>query len=138
MHVYDAAAAIFIEGELDHIDDLVLQDAAADIRSPSHALTRAHAALRARRRIAAATPGWAASTSGLDQLRGLASPDGSPHKPPKHEDPIQAEEDALEAELAALDALLTRTNRILEDHPVAAAPPPTDLLPLADKDRLEE
>ena len=81
-----------------HVDDLVLHDAAADIRSPTHALTRAHAALRTRRRIAAAIPGWAAS-AGLDQLRGLAPPDGAPEKPPKHEDPIQAEEDALADEL---------------------------------------
>ena len=133
-HVHDAGAAVFLEGELVHIDDLVLHDAAADIRSPTHALTRAHAALRARRRIAAAIPGWAAS-AGFDQLRGLSPPDGAPEKPPKHEDPIQAEEDALAAELAALDALLTRTNRILDGHPVA---PPPDLLTLADKDRLEE
>ena len=136
-HVHDAAAAVFLEGELVHLDDLVLHDAAADIRSPTHALTRAHAALRARRRIAAASPAWAASTSGLDQLRGLSSPYGAPDKPPKHEDTIQAEEDALAAELAALDVLLARTNRILDGNPVVAAPPP-DLLTLADKDRLEE
>lgn len=134
-HVHDAAAAVSLEGELVHIDDLVLHDAAADIRSPTHALIRAHAALRARRRIAAASPGWAASTSGLAQLRGLAPPDGAPEKPPKHEDPIQAEEDALAVELAALDALLARTSRILDGHPVA---PPPDLVTLADKDRLEE
>lgn len=135
-HVHDAAAAVFLEGELVHIDDLVLHDAAADIRSPTHALTRAHAALRARRRIAAATPGWAAS-AGLDELRGLTPPDGTPKKPPRHEDPIQAEEDALAAELAALDALLARTTKILDGHPVAAAPAP-DLLTPADKDRLAE
>ncbi len=135
-HVHDAAAAVFLEGELVHLDDLVLHDAAADIRSPTHALTRAHAALRARRRIAAAIPGWAAS-AGLNQLRGLATPDGAREKAQKHEDPIQAEEDALAAELAALDALLARTNRILDGHPVAAAPSP-DLLTLADKNRLEE
>ena len=78
-HVHDAGAAVFLEGELVHVDDLVLHDAAADIRSPTHALTRAHAALRAQRRIAAAIPGWAAS-AGLDQLRGLAPLDGAPEK----------------------------------------------------------
>ena len=54
-HLHDAAAALFLDGELIHLDDLVLHDAAADIRSPTHALTQAHAALRARRKIAAAT-----------------------------------------------------------------------------------
>lgn len=41
-----------------------------DIRSPTHELTRAHAVLRTRRRIAAAKPDWALSASGLASLRG--------------------------------------------------------------------
>lgn len=41
-----------------------------DIRSPTHELTRAHAVLRARRRIATEKPGWALSVVGLDSLRG--------------------------------------------------------------------
>ena len=135
-HLHDAAAALFLDGELIHLDDLVLHDAAADIRSPTHALTQAHAALRARRKIAAATPGWALSASGLDDLRGLAPREGAPQtKGPR--DPIQVEEDALAAELAALDALLERTSRILQGQPVAAARP-ADMLSPADKDRVEE
>ncbi|TIX44526.1 MAG: hypothetical protein E5V36_09530, partial [Mesorhizobium sp.] len=50
-HFADAAAALWLEGELVHTEDLVLHDAHMDIRTPSHELTRAHAVLRARRRI---------------------------------------------------------------------------------------
>ena len=135
-HVHDANAALFCEGELVHLEDLVLHDAAADIRSPTHPLIRAHAALRARRRIAAASPGWAASSSGLDVLRGLAPQDGALELP-RPADPIAAEEDAFAAELAALDALLARTTAVLESRQ-AAAPPQPDLITLADKDRLED
>ncbi|CAX24253.1 conserved protein of unknown function, DUF1612 family protein [Methylorubrum extorquens DM4] len=41
-----------------------------DVRAPTHELTRAHAVLRARRRIAEAKPGWALSAAGLAGLRG--------------------------------------------------------------------
>lgn len=41
-----------------------------DVRTPSHELTRAHAVLRARRRIAEAKPVWALSAAGLAGLRG--------------------------------------------------------------------
>ncbi len=51
-HFLDACASLWLEGELVHLEDLVLHDAEKDIRSPTHELTRAHAVLRARRRIA--------------------------------------------------------------------------------------
>ena len=41
-----------------------------DVRAPTHELTRAHAVLRARRRIAEAKPEWALSAPGLSSLRG--------------------------------------------------------------------
>ena len=69
-HFSDAAAALWLEGELVHIEDLVLHDAGMDIRAPTHELTRAHAILRARRRVADAAPGWALSPAGLAALRG--------------------------------------------------------------------
>ena len=47
----DAAAALWLEGELVHLEDLVLHDAHMDVRTPTHELTRAHAVLRARRQI---------------------------------------------------------------------------------------
>src|ERR1700730_607734 len=64
------AACLWLEGELVHLDDLVLHDAHMDIRAPTHELTRAHAVLRARRRIADAKPDWALSPAGLAGLRG--------------------------------------------------------------------
>lgn len=71
-HFTDACASLWLEGELVHLDDLVLHDAGMDIRAPTHELTRAHAVLRARRRIAGADPNWALSAAGLAGLRGRA------------------------------------------------------------------
>lgn len=49
----DACASLWIEGELVHLEDLVLHDATKDIRTPTHELTIARDVLRTRRRIAA-------------------------------------------------------------------------------------
>src|SRR3984893_5016783 len=69
-HFTDACASLWLEGELVHLEDLVLHDAGMDIRAPTHELTRARAVLRIRRRIAAAKPDWALSVTGLASLRG--------------------------------------------------------------------
>ena len=69
-HFTDACATLWLEGELVHLDDLVLHDAGMDVRTPTHELTRAHAVLRARRRIVDAKPDWALSAAGLATLRG--------------------------------------------------------------------
>ena len=83
-HFADAAAALWLEGELVHLEDLVLHDAGMDIRAPTREVTRGHTALRARRRIAAAAPGWALSPAGLEALRGRARQANATH--PKPED----------------------------------------------------
>jgi hypothetical protein len=57
-----------LEGELVHLEDLVLHDAHADIRTPTHELTRAHAVLRTRRRILSQKR--ALSREGLRELTG--------------------------------------------------------------------
>jgi hypothetical protein len=69
-HYTDAAACLWLEGELVHLDDLVLHDAGMDIRAPTHELTRAHTVLRTRRRIAAEKLDWTLSAAGLAGLRG--------------------------------------------------------------------
>lgn len=69
-HFADACAALWLEGELVHGEDLVLHDAHMDIRTPTHELTRAHAVLRARRQIYGNKPEWALSGQGLRQLTG--------------------------------------------------------------------
>ena len=69
MHFTDACASLWIDGELVHLEDLVLHDATKDIRTPTHELTIARDVLKTRRRIAAQPPGWALSADGLRSLR---------------------------------------------------------------------
>lgn len=69
MHFADACASLWIDGELVHLEDLVLHDATKDIRTPTHELTIARDVLRTRRRIAAQPPGWALSAGGIRTLR---------------------------------------------------------------------
>ncbi len=68
-HFTDACASLWIDGELVHLEDLVLHDATRDIRTPTHELTIARDVLRTRRRIAAQTPDWALSGEGIRTLR---------------------------------------------------------------------
>ena len=73
-HVMDACASLGLQGALVHLEDLVRHDAAMDLRAPTHDLTRAHAVLRTRRRIAAAEPSGATSPAGPRRLE--PRPDG--------------------------------------------------------------
>lgn len=68
-HFADACASLWLDGELVEMEDLVLHDAARDIRSPSHALTIARDVLLTRRRIVAQALDWALSPNGLRSLR---------------------------------------------------------------------
>nr|WP_174827193.1 RHE_PE00001 family protein [Rhizobium ruizarguesonis] len=68
-HFADACASLWIDGELVHLEDLVLHDATRDIRTPTHELTVARDVLRTRRRIAAQLPGWALSADSIGMLR---------------------------------------------------------------------
>ncbi|TAY05801.1 DUF1612 domain-containing protein (plasmid) [Rhizobium leguminosarum] len=65
----DACASLWIDGELVHLEDLVLHDDIRDIRTPTHELTIARDVLRTRRRIAGQLPGWALSADGIRTLR---------------------------------------------------------------------
>ena len=65
----DACASLWIDGELVHIEDLVLHDATRDIRTPTHELTIARDVLRTRRRVAGQSPDWALSVDGIRSLR---------------------------------------------------------------------
>ena len=132
----DACASLWIDGELVHLEDLVLHDATRDIRTPTHELTIARDVLRTRRRIASQKPGWPLSEEGLRNLRqarawpgaslgdagtvgadeaapGVADGggDGTVHG---HEDGGDEQESALDAELAAIDALLARSEAAIE------------------------
>ncbi|MGP4689622.1 RHE_PE00001 family protein [Agrobacterium pusense] len=65
----DACASLWINGELVHLEDLVLHDATRDIRTPTHELTIARDVLRTRRRISGQSPDWALSADGIRTLR---------------------------------------------------------------------
>jgi hypothetical protein len=65
----DACASLWIDGELVHLEDLVLHDALRDTRTPTHELTIARDVLRTRRRISGQLAGWALSAEGIRTLR---------------------------------------------------------------------
>jgi hypothetical protein len=68
-HFTDACASLWIDGELVHLEDLVLHDATRDIRTPTHELTIARDVLRTRRRISGQSPDWTLSADGIRSLR---------------------------------------------------------------------
>ena len=96
-----------------------------DVRTPTHEITRAHAVLRARRRILQADPGWALSTEGLDVLRGRfslpAAGQGRGAGAKVDDENVDFldtnEQDDLDLadEFAALDAALARSSRVLSE-----------------------
>ena len=65
----DACASLWIDGELVHLEDLILHDAFRDTRTPTHELTIARDVLRTRRRISGQSPEWALSSDGTRILR---------------------------------------------------------------------
>jgi hypothetical protein len=136
-HFSDACASLWIDGELVHLEDLVLHDAGHDIRTPTHELTIARDVLRTRRRIAKHPAAWALSADGLRSLRGQAWPgasDGADRTVENrgHAPEVKAaagagkgievgDQNPLAAELAAIDALLARSETTLA---AARAPGP--------------
>jgi hypothetical protein len=105
-----------------------------DVRAPTHELTRAHAVLRSRRRIADAAPAWALSSIGLEALRGRAREapvdlDEADRDAPVEDDdealaPLGARDDRELSELfASVDAAIAHADRALAGEPVSAPPP---------------
>lgn len=117
-HFFDAVAALWVGGELVHVEDLVLHDAHMDARAPTHELTIAHAMLRTRRRLWMAEPGWGLAPDGIAVLRGSGETGGSDvmaaRAPIAEAEPQESAEDAFSLELAAIDAVLARTDKLLE------------------------
>ncbi|RZS79592.1 DNA binding protein with HTH domain [Phyllobacterium myrsinacearum] len=133
-HFMEACNALWLAGELVHVEDLVLHDARMDIRTPTHELTRAHAILRTRRQIASSPAQWALSPKGIASLRGRWGSDAllAPivSEPVRRLDveaapePGSEAESAFEEELAKLDALLDRSERLLKQPKPTRDNPP--------------
>ncbi|NLR98109.1 DUF1612 and helix-turn-helix domain-containing protein [Rhizobium sp. P38BS-XIX] len=125
----DACASLWIDGELVHLEDLVLHDAFRDTRTPTHELTIARDVLRTRRRIAGQVPDWALSPDGLRTLRqtseitaagtGLEEA-ASTMRPAVPADPEGEGDDVDDlgnlpgVDLAAIDAVLARSEAAIE------------------------
>ena len=124
----DACASLWIDGELVHLEDLVLHDNTRDIRTPTHELTIARDVLRSRRRIAAHLPGWALSAEGIRTLRQTSdiNPVGAEVEEPAGGirravaiDPEGEDGDDAESlpgvDYAAIDAVLARSEAAIEN-----------------------
>ncbi len=118
----DAIASMWVDGELVHVEDLVLHDARRDARTPTHELTIAHSVLRSRRQIAGHDPEWALSSAGLTRLRGEAREgEAAPPAQPapsvasQGEAEEETEPDDVSDEFAEIDALLSRSSALIDD-----------------------
>lgn len=128
-HFADACASLWIDGELVHLEDLVLHDATRDIRTPTHELTIARDVLRTRRRIAGQSPDWALSAEGIRSLRqtsdinsvgaeaaepaGVVRPAVTANAEGEGRDSDGAE-GLLGVDYAAIDAVLARSKAAIE------------------------
>ncbi|MDX0463494.1 DUF1612 domain-containing protein [Sinorhizobium medicae] len=126
----DACASLWIDGELVHLEDLVLHDAFRDTRTPTHELTIARDVLRSRRRISGQSPDWALSPEGIRTLRqtsditstgateaaetvGVVRPTVAVDPEGEGDDGDQAE-NLPGVDYAAIDALLARSEAAIE------------------------
>ena len=129
-HFTDACASLWIDGELVHLEDLVLHDATRDIRTPTHELTIARDVLRTRRRIAGQLPDWALSPDGICTLRNTSEITSASTDEPQTAagirravaiEPDGEGEDNNDVEnlpgvdYAAIDAVLARSNAAIEE-----------------------
>ncbi len=118
----DAISSMWVDGELVHMEDLVLHDAHMDVRAPSHEMTAAHRILRSRRLIFSNAAGWAFTAPGLARLRGKLTPAGAETTVPPGETMDQSPEEdadavgdaALDGAFSELDALLARSSATLD------------------------
>lgn len=130
MHFADACVSLWIDGELVHLEDLVLHDDVRDIRTPTHELTIARDVLRTRRRIAGQSPDWTLSADGIRSLRktadiGLGDGDEATtaevvrsaaaiHSEREGEEGDDVE-NLLGVDYAAIDAVLARSEAAIEN-----------------------
>ncbi len=126
----DACASLWIDGELVHLEDLVLHDAFRDTRTPTHELAIARDVLRTRRRISGQSPDWALSADGVRALRQTsdinlvgvegAEPAGNMRPVPAVDregegDDNEKAENLPSVDYAAIDAVLARSEAAIEN-----------------------
>jgi hypothetical protein len=124
----DACASLWIDGELVHLEDLVLHDAFRDTRTPTHELTIARDVLRTRRRIAGQLLDWALSAEGIRTLRQTAEitsdeVSGATAADIRWPTAIEREGEGVDddgrslpgVDYAAIDAVLARSEAAIED-----------------------
>ncbi|EAV40142.1 hypothetical protein SIAM614_00015 [Stappia aggregata IAM 12614] len=77
-HLFDTCASMALDGDLVHLEDLVLHDAGTDKRAPTHELTRAASLLALRRRSDRLAPEALLSRNGLLALIGRQPDEAEP------------------------------------------------------------
>lgn len=136
-HFHDAVGALWVEGELVHLEDLVFHDAEMDQRPPTRELTRAHTVLRRRRRILSQARAWALSREGMRELTGRSEASATVHDADgegegsvlldlEAAERVDEVDDALEQEFAEIDAVLARSSTLLADTYGSASRVPQD------------
>lgn len=126
-HYLDAIASLALEGELVHLEDLVLADVDMAVRAPSHELVRAREYLSARRQIADTDAGWTLTASahrlqklddgaGQGTRKGTADANLSPARDtPSSADAMKSADDDLTLAFATLDSALANAQSTLAD-----------------------
>ena len=122
--INEACMAIQMDGALVDLTDLVLHDANMNTRAPTHDLTRAAAALRARRVARQRAAPWPLSHEGVASLAGgLASkrtPEERDERPVTKSTDLDDDLDAFSRQFAEIDALIERTGKVLRGESVSA------------------
>lgn len=112
---------MWLDGELIHMEDLILHDAMMDVRTPTHELTRARGLLRLRRRAGNSSKDWRKSATAVNELLGRR-PLQAEIDPEHSDEPTSFESrdefdsalHTIDESLARTDALLSRTSFISE------------------------
>lgn len=135
LHFQDAAASLWNDGELVHLEDLVLHDAHMDIRSPTQEVTDCHRVLRARRHLFSNSPDWALSSECFDLFLGIRPSSSNQKQVLSHEQQSlmannEDDFDAIDLAFKDLDALLARTTDTIEKVKVEGSSRKSDPLGL--------